>query len=294
MSGNQWFDSNPTGYGEHWFTPGDDPEQFAQQQLAQEQLSMPITEPDEPTDHYVPNPASASGHYMFSDPNWQLHHDPGYYQQPIQYSFLQDTIPPFDLEVSQPEIFEPVAISRPLPDQHDPGQSQAMERRLSLQPPQPQTPSAYNRERSASLTTPGWSSPSDTTQPGMISRTASPGAAEPEQYGYPVDNGLWKCSYPASSLQEVFLLLPQLSTSFKGRLFQQKGLRQARGEPQSLYSMFAPWLCQDIQQSGQHERSCKKNSRWAIAEDKAGHELMISDLVHAPMCILYSWSVGAS
>lgn len=267
---------------------------------------MPITEPNVQTNQYLPDPASLSNHYVL--PNWQFHHDLGDYQQPMQFQFPPNDIPPFDFELSQPGIYEPIPIIQPISNQYAPDAPQTTQRRLSLQPLRPQTPSGDARARSASLTTPGYSPSSDTTQRDIISRTASPGAAEPEQYGYPVDNGSWRCSYPDCRSTTVFRRACDLRKHYKRhfkRYFCSYGncphhsrggfsSKKDRDRHEASHNPSIPCShpeCNRIfsrvdnmvsmpSSADEHEltttleRSCEKNSWCSTSQDKAWHELI--------------------
>lgn len=291
---------------------------------------MSFTEPGIQTNQYVPDTAALSNQYILPNQEWLYQPHPMEWQQPIQYPFPQNNVPPFDFEVSQPEIFEPIPMTHLVPDQYVLGESQAQQaaqRRHSLQPLQPQNLSGDTRARSASLATPGRSSPSDTTQRDIISRTASPGAAEPEQYGYPVDDGSWKCSYPQCKSTTVFRRACDLRKHYKRHFkryfcsyrncqhhtsggFSSKkdcdrheashnpsipcshpGCPRIFSRVDNMVSM--PSFADQHELTSSSERSCEKNSWWAPSQDTARYKLMIDDLVHAPISISHSWSVRA-
>jgi len=166
---------------------------------------MSITEPGVQTSQYAADTTRVSD-YMLPNLDWQYqyHSESMDYQQPMEDPFPQHAPPQFDFQVSQYETIEHIPITQPVSDRYATGDFQATQRRRSLQPLPPQTPSENSRPRSASLATPAWSSSSDTTQRGMNSRSASPSAAELEQYGYAFDNGSWRCSYPECRSTTVF------------------------------------------------------------------------------------------
>lgn len=145
---------------------------------------------------YAPSTHAIHNNYIPSSSHWQYAEHFAGYTNMMHYTFAQPEIPILDIDYAQQENMAQVPIAPQTWQPYENYCNDASQRRSSLQPPQNFDRRGQARPRSPSLTSLGVSSPVDTPQGGLISRTASPGAPEPEQYGRPIGDGSWTCSYP--------------------------------------------------------------------------------------------------
>lgn len=189
-----------------WYPTQDDsqhvfPQYFPQPQSQPE--SIPLDEFNAHESYYATEMHAVHNNYIPASSHWQSEGSLAADSQMMHYNFTPQEVPMLDIPCSEQENQAHIPITPQLWYRNDTGGLDNSRRRSSLQPPL-STPHGQTRSRSPSLISLEVSSPADTPQGGMISRTASPGAPELEQYGRATGDDSWTCSYPGCNSSTSF------------------------------------------------------------------------------------------